>query len=59
MAVERVIPKELRPITTGAKCAMIRSELLAIINCNLLKAREKSHAQGVIGFGFASHCLKS
>lgn len=33
---------------------MNQSELLTI-TCNLLKAQEKSRAQGVIGFGFASH----
>ena len=33
------------------------SEFLAI-TCNLLKRREKSRAQGVIGFGFASRWLK-
>ena len=29
------------------------------ITCNLLKRREKSRAQGAIGFGFASHWLKN
>lgn len=33
---------------------MNQSELLTI-RCNLLKAQEKLRAQGVIGFGFASH----
>ena len=37
---------------------MDQSEFLAI-TCNLLKAREKSHVLGAIGFGFASHRLKS
>ena len=36
---------------------MIQSEFLAITS-NLLKAREKSCAQGAIGFGLASHRLK-
>ena len=34
---------------------MNQSEFLAI-TFNLLKAREKSRIQGVIGFGLASHC---
>jgi len=29
------------------------------ITCNLLKTREKSRAQGAIGFDFASHWLKN
>ena len=29
------------------------------ITCNLLKEWEKSHVQGAVGFGFASHWLKS
>ena len=29
------------------------------ITCNLLKAREKSRVQGVIGFGLASYWLKT
>ena len=37
---------------------MNQSEFLAI-TCNLLKAREKSRAQGAIGFDFASHWLKN
>ena len=36
---------------------MNQSEYLAI-TCNLLKAREKSHVQGAIGFGFAFNWLK-
>ena len=45
---------------TGANSAMKQSEYLAI-TCNLLKAREKSHVQGAIGFGFgfASNWLKN
>ena len=45
----------LRPITTRANAAMNQSEFLAM-TCDLLKAREKSRAQGqgAIGFGFAS-----
>ena len=45
-------------ITTRANSAMNQSEFLAI-TCNLLKAREKSRVRGVIGFGFASHWLKT
>ena len=37
---------------------MNQSEFLAI-TCNLLKACEKSHIQGAIGFGFASDWLKN
>ena len=29
------------------------------INCDLLKAREKSRVQGVFGFGLASYWLKT
>ena len=47
----------VRPITTGANNTMNQSEFL-VITCNLLKAREKSRAQGAIGFDFASHWLK-
>ena len=49
----------LRPIITGANSAIIQSEFLAI-TCNLPKAREKSCAQGAIGFAFAfaSHWLE-
>ena len=43
---------------TGANSAINQSEFLAI-TCNLHKAWEKSHIQGVIGFGFASHWLKN
>lgn len=32
---------------------MNQSEFLEI-NCNLLKARQKSHVQSTIGFGFAT-----
>ena len=37
---------------------MNQSEYLAI-TCNLVKAREKSRVQEVIGFGFASNWLKN
>ena len=37
---------------------MNQSEFLAI-TCDLLKAREKSHTQGAIGFGLTSHWLKN
>ena len=37
---------------------MNRSKFIAI-TCNSLKAREKSHLHGAIGFGFASHWLKN
>ena len=37
---------------------MSQSQFLAII-CNSLKAREKSHEHGAIGFGLASHWLKN
>ena len=47
----------LRPITTGANSVMNQSEFRAI-TCSSLKAREKSHVQGAIGFGFASNWLK-
>ena len=57
MIVEKPKPKQLlRPITTGADSAMNQSQSLAI-NCNSLKAREKSRVHGAIGFGFASHWL--
>jgi len=36
---------------------MNQSQFLAIIS-NSLKAREKSHIRGAIGFGFTSHWLK-
>ena len=59
MTVERPKAKQLlRPITTGADSAMNQSESIAI-TCNSLEAREKSHAHGAIGFGFASHWLKN
>ena len=59
MTVEKPKPKQLlRPITTGANSALNQSQFLAI-TCNLLKAREKSRVLGAIGFGFASHWLKS
>ena len=57
MTVEK--PKLLlRPITRGANSAMNKSEFLAIA-CNLLKAREKSHIESAIGFGFVSNWLKN
>lgn len=37
---------------------MNQSEFRAI-TCNLLKGREKLCVQGLIGFGFASHGLKT
>ena len=59
MTVEKPKPKQfLRPITKGADGAMNQSQFLAI-TCNTLKAREKSRVNGAIGFGFASHWLKS
>ena len=59
MTVEKPKPKQvLRPIATGADSAMNQSQFLAI-TCNMLKAREKSRVQGVIGFGFASRWLKN
>ena len=59
MTVEKPKPKQLlRPITTGANCAMNQSQVLAI-TCNSLKAREKSRVHGAIGFGFAFHWLKN
>ena len=59
MTVEKPKPKQLlRPITTGADSAMNQSQFVAI-TCNSLKAREKSRVHGAIGFGFASHWLKS
>ena len=59
MTVEKPKPKQLvRPITTGTNSAMNRSQFLAII-CNSIEAREKSRAQGGIGFGFASHWLEN
>ena len=59
MTVEKPKPKQLlRPITTGANSLMNQSQFLAV-TWNLLKAREKSHAHGAIGFGFASHWLKN
>ena len=52
-------PKQLpQPITKGADSAMNQSQFLAVI-CNSLKAWEKSHVHGAIGFGFASRWLKN
>ena len=59
MTVGKPKPKQLlRPITTGADSAMKQLQFLAI-TCNSLEAREKSRVHGAIGFGFASHWLKS
>ena len=59
MTVEKPKPKQLlRPITTGTNSAMNQSHFLAI-TCNSLEAREKSRVHGAIGFGFASHWLKT
>ena len=59
MTVEKPKPKQLlRPITTGTNSAMNQSQFLAI-TCNSLEAREKSRVHGAIGFGFASHWLKT
>ena len=59
MTVEKPKPKQLlRPITTGTNSVMNQSQFLAI-TCNSLEAREKSRVHGAIGFGFASHWLKT
>ena len=59
MTVEKPIPEQLlRPITTGADCAMNQSQFLAI-TCNSLEVQEKSRVHGAVGFGFASHWLKN
>ena len=59
MTVENPKPKQLlRPITTGANRSMNQSQFLAI-TCNSPETREKSHVHGTIGFGFASHWLKT
>ena len=59
MSVEKPKPKQsLRPITTGAGSAMNQSQFQTI-TCNSLEAWEKSRVHGAIGFGFASHWLKS
>ena len=59
MTVEKPIPKKfLRPIPTGVNRAKNQSEFLAFtVTCS--KAREKSRIQSAIGFGFASHRLKT
>ena len=58
MTVEKPKLKQLlRPITTGANCAMNQSQFLAI-TCNSLETREKSRVHGALGFGFDSHWLK-
>ena len=56
--IKQKLKQLLRPITTGTNSTMNQSQFLAI-SCNSLEAREKSHAQGAIGFGFASHWLKN
>ena len=59
MTVEKPKPKQLLPpITTRAGSAMNQEQCLAI-TCNSLKAREESRVHGAIGFGFASHWLKT
>jgi len=58
MTVEKPKPKQLlRPITAGANSATNQSQFIAI-TCNSLKAWEKWHVHGAIGFGFAFHWLK-
>ena len=60
MTTEKPRPKQLpRQIATGAKSIKINITEFLAITCNLLKAREKSRAQGAIGLGFASHLLKN
>ena len=61
MTVKKPKPKPkqlLRPITTGAGSAMNQSQFLAI-TCNSLKAREKPHVHGAIGFRFDPRWLKN
>ena len=59
MTVEKPKPKQLlRRITRGTNSSMNQSQFLAI-TCNSPEAREISHVDGAIGFGFASHCLKN
>ena len=59
MTVEKPKPKQLlRPIKTGADSAMNQSQFLAI-TWNSLKVRERSRVDDAIGFGFASHWLKT
>ena len=59
MTVEKAKPKQLlRLIATGTNSSMNQSQFLAIA-CNSPEAREKSRVDGAIGFGFASHWLKS
>ena len=50
----------LRTVTTGANSAMSESQFIEI-NCDLLKAREKSRSQSVLTFhfAFASRWLKN
>ena len=59
MTVEKPKLKQLlRPITTGTNGAMKQSQFLAV-TCNSPEAREKSRVHSAIGFGFASHWLKT
>ena len=59
MTVEKPKPKQLlRPIITGTNSAMNQPQFLAI-TCNSLKAWEESRVHGAIGFGSASHWLKT
>ena len=59
MTVENQKPKQLlRPIKTGAGCAMNQSQFL-LITCNSLEAREKSRVHSAISFAFASDWLKN
>ena len=46
-------------MATGKNNTMNQSELPTFITCNFLKVQEKLLVQNVIGFGFASHWLKS
>lgn len=48
----------LRPITTGESNAMNQSKFREFTTINLFKAREKSPAQGEVGFGLTPHRLK-
>ena len=57
MTVEKPKPTlSLRPITTGATCAINKSEFLAI---TCYKAQEKLLARSAVGFGFSSYWLKN
>ena len=58
MTVEKPKPKQLlRAITTGTNSSMNQSQFLAITGNS--PAQEKSRVHGAIGFGFASHWLKT